>query len=60
MKVSTNSSRFKMKNTATDMPEFISEEENMFSKVSTPSHGNVKRTDQGVLVRFKNPLQHTL
>ena len=45
MKVTTNSSRFKMKHTATDMPEFAHDEENMFSKVSTPNNGNVKRTD---------------
>ena len=45
MKVSTNSSRFKMKETATDMPEFVIEDENMFSKISTPNNGNVKRTD---------------
>ena len=54
MKVTTNSTKFKMKHTATDMPDFSEK------SVSTPNNGNVTKTDQGVLVRFKNPLTHTL
>ena len=57
MKVTTNSSIFKMKHTATEMPEFDLEDANIFSKVSTPNNGNVKKNEQGgVLVRYKNPL----
>ena len=56
MRVTANSTKFKMKHTSTDMPEFENEDENIYSKVSTPNNGNIKRTEQGVLVRHKNPL----